>query len=333
MQYVNLGRSGLRVSRLALGCMNWGSKTFREFVLDEDEARAVIRKALDLGINYFDTSDFYGSGDSETILGRALKDMASRESVVIATKVYSATGPSVMERGLSRKHIRHAVDASLRRLQTDYIDLYQLHQQDATTPLEETMEALADLVRAGKVLYVGASNHFAWQLARAIHAADRNGWPRFINYQGFHNLLYREEERETMPLIASEGISATPWSPLARGFLAGNRTRESFGDTLRAKTDKRTHSWFYTDADFAIVDRVKEVAARIGVTPAQIAIAWLLHDPRVAAPIVGVSRPDQLEGNVAALSVKLTREDCAYMEEPYVPRKILGMGLSTEGAT
>ena len=324
MQYVNLGGSGLRVSRLALGCMNWGSKTFREFVLDEDEARAVVRKALDLGINYFDTSDFYGSGDSETILGKALKDMASREAVVIATKVYSATGPSVMERGLSRKHIRHAVDASLRRLQTDYIDIYQLHQQDATTPLEETMEAMADLVRAGKVLYVGASNHFAWQLARAIHAADRNGWPRFINYQGFHNLLYREEERETMPLLAAEGISATPWSPLARGFLAGNRTRESFGETLRAKTDKRTHSWFYTDADFAIVDRVKEVAARVGATPAQVAVAWLLHDPRVAAPIVGATKMAHLDAAIRALDVTLTQDEIAALEAPYRVHAVKG---------
>lgn len=324
MEYVNLGRTGLRVSRICLGCLGFGSPAWREWVLPEDEARPIIKRAIELGINFFDTADMYSDGVSEEILGRALRDFARREEVVIATKVYFPTGPGQNERGLSRKHIMHAVDASLRRLGTDYIDLYQIHRWDYNTPIEETLEALHDVVKAGKVRYIGASSMYAWQFCKALYVADLHGWTRFVSMQNHYNLIYREEEREMIPLCLEEGVAVLPWSPLARGFLAGTRTREGWGVTKRAKTDDLAHQFYYRDEDFTVLERVVELANRRGVTPAQIALAWLLHRPGVTAPIVGTTKLEHLEAAVQALEIELSSEECAYLEEPYRPHPVLG---------
>jgi aryl-alcohol dehydrogenase-like predicted oxidoreductase len=324
MEYVRLGTTGLKVSRICLGTMTYGSKKWREWVLEEEEGRPFIRRSLDLGINFFDTADMYSVGASEEILGRALKDFASRDRVVIATKVFNAMGDDPNQRGLSRKHIMHAIDDSLRRLRTDYVDLYQIHRFDYETPIEETIEALDDVVKTGKALYIGASSMHAWQFAKMLYKADEMGLTRFVTMQNHYNLIYREEEREMIPLCREEGIGVIPWSPLARGFLIGNRKKEDRGETIRAKTDEYAHSLYYDDSDFRVVDRVTEIARKRGVPNAQIALAWLLEQPGVTAPIVGASKMQHLDDAIAALSVKLDEAELKSLSEAYKPHRILG---------
>ena len=325
MHYVNLGSAGMKVSRLCLGTMTYGSKKWREWVLEEEESRPFIQRALELGVNFFDTADMYSVGVSEEILGRALKDFGpSRDRVVIATKLYNPMGDDPNQRGLSRKHIRHAIDDSLRRLGTDYVDLYQIHRFDYATPIEETLEALDDVVKAGKALYLGASSMFAWQFAQMLYTADALGLARFVTMQNHYNLVYREEEREMIPLCLEEGIGVIPWSPLARGFLAGNRRKEDFGETLRSKTDEYAQGLYYQPSDFAVVERVGEIARRRGVPNAQVALAWILQQPGVTSPIVGASKMNHLEDAVAALSVKLDDAELKALAEPYTPHRVLG---------
>lgn len=274
MEYVNLGKSGLKVSRLCLGMMTYGTPQWRDWVLDEEASRPFVRRALELGINFFDTADMYSQGVSEEVTGKLLKEFAKREAVVIATKVFfkhNEDDPN--SGGLSRKHIMEGIDASLRRLGTDYVDLYQIHRWDYTTPIEETMEALHDVVKAGKAHYIGASSMFAWQFAKAQHTATVNGWTRFVSMQNHMNAVYREEEREMVPLCIDQGVGMIPWSPLARGFLAGNRKAKEEGPTARAKSDEFAHNMYYEEGDFAVVDRVVEIAEQRGVKPAQIALA------------------------------------------------------------
>jgi aryl-alcohol dehydrogenase (NADP+) len=327
VEYINLGRTGLKVSRICLGAMTYGSPQWREWVLSEEASRPFIQRALELGINFFDTADVYSLGASEEVLGRALKDFARRDEVIIATKVYNPMGPGPNQRGLSRKHIMDSIDASLRRLGTDYVDLYQTHRWDNETPIEETLEALNDLVRMGKVRYLGASSMYAWQFAKALYLADRHGWTRFVAMQNHYNLVYREEEREMIPLCRAEGIGLIPWSPLARGFLAGNRQRGSQEHpTSRAKTDDFAHRLYYQETDFDVVDRVVELAQRHSVKPAQIALAWLLHQPGITSPIIGASKMSHLEEAVAALEIKLNPEERRFLEEPYQPHPVLGHG-------
>jgi 1-deoxyxylulose-5-phosphate synthase len=325
MDYVNLGSTGLKVSRLCLGAMTYGSKKWREWVLEEEESRPFIRRALELGINFFDTADMYSLGVSEEILGRALKEFGPpRDRVVIATKVFNAMGDDPNQKGLSRKHIMHAIDDSLRRLGTDYVDLYQIHRFDYHTPIEETLEALHDLVRMGKVLYIGASSMFAWQFAKMLYTADELGLTRFVSMQNHYNLIYREEEREMIPLCLEEGIGILPWSPLARGFLAGNRRSEDFGDTIRAKTDEYAQKLYYQPSDFAVVNRLTEIASKRGVANAQVALAWILAQPGVTSPIVGASKMQHLEDAVAASNLKLDKSELKSLAEPYQPHPILG---------
>lgn len=305
--------------------MTYGTSKWRPWVLDEPESIPFIQRAWEAGINFFDTADMYSDGASEIVLGNALRRLAiPREQVVVATKVFNPMGTSANERGLSRKHIRHAIDASLKRLQLDYVDLYQIHRLDPTTPFDEILEALDALVRAGKVLYIGASSMYAWQFAKMLHVSDRNGLARFATMQNHWNLVYREEEREMNPLCREEGVAIIPWSPLARGFLAGNRSRKEFGETSRAKTDDFAHELYYQDSDFTVVERVTEIAKRRGVPNAQIALAWLLHQPGLTAPIIGASKPHHLDDAVAALSLKLDADELKALEEPYRPHPILG---------
>jgi aryl-alcohol dehydrogenase (NADP+) len=324
MQFAHLGRSGLNVSRLCLGAMTYGSSQWRDWILDEDASRPFIQRALELGINFFDTADMYSHGASEEVLGRALRDFAKRDEVVIATKVFFPTGPGANDRGLSRKHVLSAIDASLRRLGVDYVDLYQIHRFDSETPIEETMEALDDVVRAGKARYIGASSMFAWQFATMQHVADAHGWTRFVSMQPHYNLIYREEEREMIPLCLAQGVGVIPWSPLARGFLAGNRTRDKGGQTVRSRSDDYAHRMYYADSDFDVVERVVELARRKEALPAQVALAWLLHRPGVTAPIIGASKPHHLDDAIAALSIELSAGDMEFLEEPYKPHAVLG---------
>jgi aryl-alcohol dehydrogenase-like predicted oxidoreductase len=333
LEYVNLGRTGLKVSRICLGTMTYGSKKWREWVLEEPESRPFIQRALEAGINFFDTADVYSLGASEEILGRALKDFGpGRDKLVIATKVFNPMGDDPNQRGLSRKHIHHAIDDSLRRLGTDYVDLYQIHRFDPHTPIEETMEALDDVVRAGKALYIGASSMYAWQFQKMLHASDTHGYARFVTMQNHYNLVYREEEREMIPLCKAEGIGLIPWSPLARGFLAGNRSRatndtqskKDQGETLRSKTDDFAHSLYYRDSDFTVVDRITEIANKRGVNNAQVALAWMLSKPEVSAPIIGASKMSHLEDALKALEIKLSPDEIKALEEPYEPHPILG---------
>jgi aryl-alcohol dehydrogenase (NADP+) len=325
MELVNLGRTGLKVSRICLGCMTYGTPQWRPWVLDEAASRPFFRQAWDAGINFFDTADMYSDGASEEVLGRALKELAiPRERVVVATKVFNPMGPTANEKGLSRKHIRHALDNSLRRLQLEYVDLYQIHRFDPTTPVEETLEALDAVVRAGKVLHIGASSMYAWQLAKMLHASDRLGLARFVTMQNHYNLVYREEEREVNPLCRDEGIGLIPWSPLARGFLTGGRRKGDFGDTSRAKTDDYAQKLYYTDADFTVADRVFEVAAARGVPPAQVALAWVLHQPGVTAPIIGASKSHHISDAMASLDLKLSEAELKSLADPYKPHPILG---------
>jgi 1-deoxyxylulose-5-phosphate synthase len=323
MQYVNLGRTGLRVSKLCLGTMTYGDPAWRSWVLTEEAGRPFIKRAIEAGINFFDTADMYSLGRSEEILGGAIRDFAGkRDDVVIATKVFFAMSDAPNDRGLSRKHIMAAIDGSLRRLGTEYIDLYQIHRWDRHTPIEETLEALHDVVKAGKARYIGASSMWSWQFAKTLHLAERHRWTRFVSMQNHYNLVYREEEREMLPLCCAEGIGVIPWSPLARGFLAGNRRRGDSGETARAKTDDIAQRLYYSDADFRIVDRVVELAEARGVKPAQIALAWLLHQPGVTAPIVGASKMDQLEQALAALDITLSEDERRTLEEPYEPHTV-----------
>ena len=324
MEYVRLGATGLTVSRLCLGAMTYGDPAWRPWILSEEQGRPFIKRALEHGITFFDTADMYSLGRSEEVLGRALRDFASRDNVVIATKVYYPMSDDPNDRGLSRKHVMSSIDASLRRLGTDYVDLYQIHRWDAATPIEETLRALDDIVRAGKARYIGASSMMSWQFAKALYLADARGWTRFVSMQNHYNLVYREEEREMMPLCREEGIGVLPWSPLARGFLAGNRKRGERSATAREQSDTFAHDLYYSDADYDVVDRVVEVAAAKGVAPAQIALAWLLRQPGVTAPIVGASKMEQLDQAVAAVGVRLTDEEAARLEEPYVPHAVLG---------
>ncbi|MDQ3350259.1 MAG: aldo/keto reductase [Acidobacteriota bacterium] len=319
MDYVTLGRTGLKVSNLCLGTMTYGDPGWRSWVLPEDAGRPFIRRALEYGINFFDTADMYSIGASEEILGRAVRDFARRDDVVLATKVFHPMSTDPNDRGLSRKHILSSIDGSLRRLGTDHVDLYQIHRWDPDTPIEETLLALHDVVRAGKARYIGASSMWAWQFATALHASDRNGWTRFVSMQNHYNLVYREEEREMLPLCRAEGIGVIPWSPLARGFLAGNRRTADKGDTERARTDDFAHRLYYADSDFRIVDQVVAVARARGVAPAQIALAWIVQQPGVTAPIVGASKMEQLDQAVAALDITLSAEELRRLEEPYEP--------------
>ncbi len=326
MDHTNLGRSGLKVSRICLGCMSYGDPDWREWVLPEKDARPFFERALDLGINFFDTADMYSQGRSEEVTGAALGDLARRDEVVIATKVYFPVGDGPNDKGLSRKHILSAIDASLRRLGTDYVDLYQIHRWDDETPIDETLEALHDVVRAGKARYVGASSMFAWQLAKSLYLADLKGWTRFVSMQNHYNLVYREEEREMVPLCREEGLGIIPWSPLARGLLAGNRTRGGEDKTTRAADDEYSKRMYAEDSDFDVVDRCVEVAGELGVSPPQVALAWLLRQPGVTAPIVGSTKIEHLEDAVAALDVELTDEQVKRLEEPYIPHPVLGHG-------
>jgi 1-deoxyxylulose-5-phosphate synthase len=324
MEYVRLGSTGLKVSRLCLGCMTYGSKKWRDWVLEEEESRPFFRRAVEAGINFFDTADMYSDGASEEVTGRALKDLVPRDRLVIATKVYNPMGDDPNQRGLARKHIHHSIDASLKRLGTDYVDLYQIHRFDYDTPIEETLRALEDVVRAGKALYIGASSMYAYQFARMLAASDAGGLARFVTMQNHYNLVYREEEREMLPLCREEGIGVIPWSPLARGFLAGNRRAQDFGETTRAKSDNYAHDMYYQPSDFAVVDRVSAIAQQHGVPNAQVALAWVRQQPGVTAPIIGASKMKHLDDALGALDVKLSAEELTALAEPYLPHKVLG---------
>jgi aryl-alcohol dehydrogenase-like predicted oxidoreductase len=330
MEYINLGKTGLKVSRICLGCMTYGAPATGElkagrqaWALNEEESQPFLRQALDLGINFFDTANVYSSGAGEEVLGRFLKANVRRESIVLATKVQGAMRDEPNGRGLSRKAIFYELDQSLKRLRTDYVDLYQIHRWDYETPIEETLEALHDVVKAGKVRYIGASSMYAWQFAKALYLADLHGWTRFVSMQNHYNLLYREEEREMIGFCQSEGIGVIPWSPLARGRLTRPWQSES---TKRSQTDKFGNSMYSRteEADHQVVDRLCQVAEQRGVPSAQLALAWLLSKPAVTAPIVGASKPHHLQDAVAALALPLTREEIAALEEPYTPHPVLG---------
>jgi len=327
MQYVRLGNSGLKVSRICLGMMSYGDPTWRAWVLPKEDAVPFVKRALELGINFFDTADVYSLGQSEQALGNALVELkVKRDEVVIATKVFSPTGNHPNGRGLSRKHIFDSIDQSLKNLRVDYVDLYQIHRWDNDTPVEETMEALNDLVRSGKVRYIGASSMWAWQFAKAQSVAEKHGWTKFVSMQNHYNLLYREEEREMNPLCKDQGVGLIPWSPLARGVLVGNRTRENFkGDTARGQADEFTVRLYEKtfSADLEIVERVAELAKKKNVSAASIALAWLLHKG-VSSPIIGATKQHHLDDAVAAVHVKLTDEEVTYLEQLYQPHSIAG---------
>jgi len=324
MEYVSLGNTGLRVSRICLGTMTYGKPNERwQWALNEAESRPFIKKALELGINFFDTADVYSFGASEDVVGSALKDFTRRDEVVIATKVFNAMSRDPNDQGLSRKHIMTSIDNSLRRLKTDHVDLYQIHRWDYKTPVEETLEALHDVVKAGKALYIGASSMYSWQFAKALFTSDLHGWTRFVSMQPHYNLLYREEEREMIPLCHDQKIAVIPWSPLARGLLTGNRSKER-NETLRARTDEFGKTLYSADNDFDIINHLAKVAAKRKLPEAQVALAWMLSKPYITAPIIGASKPGHLEDAVAALSVKLTPEDISLLEEPYRPHPVSG---------
>jgi aryl-alcohol dehydrogenase-like predicted oxidoreductase len=323
MEYVNLGKTGLKVSRICLGCMTYGSSKWRDWVLNEEESRPFFRRALEAGINFFDTANMYSDGVSEEVTGRALRDLAKREEVVIATKVFNPMRPDPNGRGLSRKAIMTEIDHSLRRLGTDYVDLYQIHRWDYGTPIAETMEALHDVVKAGKARYIGASSMFAWQFAQSLHVCEAHGWTKFVSMQNHYNLVYREEEREMNPLCRDQGIGLIPWSPLARGFLAGNRSQGG-GATSRAQSDQYAKDMYYQEDDFAVADRLTQVAQARGLPNMQVALAWILSKPGITAPIVGASKLPHLEDALSALTVKLSSEEIKQLEELYKPHPILG---------
>ena len=325
MQYVNLGKTGLKVSRLCLGMMSYGAKTWREWVLEEEEAKPFVRRAVEAGINFFDTADVYSTGESERITGTLLKDFGvRREDVIVATKVNGQMSDDINDRGLSRKHILDSIDKSLQRLQMDYVDLYQIHRWDYETPIEETLEALNDVVRAGKARYIGASSMFAWQFAKALHTSEKHGWTKFISMQNHYNLVYREEEREMIPLCIDQGIGLIPWSPLARGFFAGDRKRGGGGETVRSNTDPFGNSLYFREEDFTVAECVAEVARERGVSSSQVALAWVLSKEYVDSPIIGATKIDHLDQAIAALEIKLSEEEIKKLEEAYQPHPVLG---------
>ncbi len=325
MEYVKFGNTGMKVSRLCLGMMTYGSKKWREWVLDEEQAVPFVKKALEAGINFFDTADVYSFGASEQALGKSLKSLgAKRETVVVATKVFQVMSEDVNDRGLSRKHILDSIDKSLKRLQMDYVDLYQIHRWDYNTPIEETMEALHDVVKAGKARYIGASSMFAWQFTKAQYTAELHGWTRFVSMQDHYNLVYREEEREMIPCCIDQGVALIPWSPMARGFFAGNRKPGGGGETVRARSDPFADQLYFRPEDFQVADRVAEVATRRGVTGSQVALAWVLSKRYVTAPIIGSSKMEHLEQSIAALDIKLSDEEIQRLEELYQPHPVLG---------
>lgn len=324
MEYTRLGNTGMVVSKICLGMMTYGKVSERwPWVLDEEQSRPFIKRALDFGINFFDTANMYSVGASEEILGNAIKDFAKRDEVVIATKVFFPMTSAPNGGGLSRKHILSSIDASLKRLKMDYVDLYQIHRWDYNTPIEETMEALHDVVKAGKARYIGASSMFAWQFAKALYTSDLHGWTRFVSMQPHYNLLYREEEREMLPFCHDQKIGVIPWSPLARGLLTGNRTKERT-ETYRAQTDQYSKLLYKVEADFELVKRVEEVATEKGIPTAQVALAWMLSKPVITSPIVGASKMSHLEDAVAAVEVRLTEDEIQRLEELYVPHTVLG---------
>jgi 1-deoxyxylulose-5-phosphate synthase len=324
MRYVNLGATGLRVSRVCLGMMGFGNDSDRPWVIDENAAEPIVRAAVEGGVNFFDTADTYSNGASEVATGRLVGKYLGRDEAVIATKVFMPMTPGENGGGLSRKHVLSAIDASLRRLELDYVDLYQIHRWDPRVPIEETMEALHDVVRAGKARYIGASSMFAWQFAKAQHTAERGGWSRFVSMQNHYNLIYREEEREMIPQCLDQGVAVIPWSPLARGVLAGTRSRAGEKRTTRSETDSFTDYLYSQPTDFDVVDRVAEIAGERGVPSAQVALAWLLHRPGVTAPIVGATKLGHLEDSLAAEQLDLSDKEMERLEEPYVPHPVLG---------
>ena len=324
MDYVRLGSTGLKVSRLCLGTMTYGTPAWRPWVLDEAASRPFIKRALEHGINFFDTANMYSRGVSEQVVGRALKDFAKRDEVVIATKVFYPVDDE-QGQGLSRKQIMRAIDESLRRLGVDYVDLYQIHRLDEQTPIEETLEALNDVVKAGKARYIGASTMYAYQFVKMVYTQRANGWAQFVSMQNHYNLVYREEERDTIPFCIEEGIGVIPWSPLARGFLAGNRKRGEKSASLRDRHDDWGHTLYVADEDYDVVDRVVEVARQKGVKPIEVALAWILGKPGITAPIVSATKIEQLDQLVAGMSVTLSKEEVASLEEPYVPHKVIGI--------
>jgi aryl-alcohol dehydrogenase-like predicted oxidoreductase len=325
MQYVNLGKTGMKVSRLCLGMMSYGSKKWREWVLEEDEAKPFIQRALQAGINFFDTADVYSLGESERVTGKILRDLGvKRENVILATKVNGQMSDDINDRGLSRKHILDSIDKSLQRLQMEYVDLYQIHRWDYEVPIEETLEALNDVVRAGKARYIGASSMYAWQFAKALHTSETQGWAKFVSMQNHYNLVYREEEREMIPLCIHEGIGLIPWSPMARGFFAGNRKRGGGGETVRSNSDPFGNSLYFREEDFVVAERAAELAKERGVTGPQVALAWMLNKPHIQSPIIGATKMEHLDQAIAALDIKLSEDEVKRLEETYQPHPILG---------
>jgi len=331
MEFVNLGKTGLKVSRICLGCMTYGAPATGELMggrhawtLNEAESQPFLRQALETGINFFDTANVYSSGASEEVLGRFLKRNARRESVVVATKVHGVMRNEPNGRGLSRKAIFHELDESLRRLGTDYVDLHQIHRWDYETPIEETLEALHDAVKSGKVRYIGASSMYAWQFAKALYLADLHGWTRFVSMQNHYNLIYREEEREMIPCCIDQGVAMIPWSPMARGFFSGNHRKDDWGDTVRARTDDYAQSMYYRDEDLTVAARVQDVAKARRLSGSQVALAWVLSKPYVTAPIIGASRMDHLDQSLAALDVQLSADEIRRLEESYALHPVLG---------
>ena len=324
MDQTRLGNSGLHVSRVCLGMMSYGTGSDRPWVLDEEATEPFVRRALDGGITFFDTADVYSDGASEIATGRLLNRLVPRDEVVVATKVNGQMTPGPNGRGLSRRHVMSAIDASLARLEMDYVDLYQIHRWDPRTPIEETMEALHDVIKAGKARYIGASSMSAWQFVKAQYVADLHGWTRFVSMQNHLNLIYREEEREMLPYCRAEGVGVLPWSPLARGWLTGSRTRDGEQRTTRAESDHFAENMYGSPSGWEVIDRVVEVAGERGVPPAQIALAWLLHKPGVTAPIVGATKVEHLDDAIAAEQLSLSDEEIARLEEPYVPHPVLG---------
>ena len=324
MDYVRLGSTGLKVSRLCFGTMTYGTPVWRPWVLDEAASQPFYQKAFESGINFFDSADMYSRGVSEEVLGRAVKKFARREEVVIATKVFYPVTDHPNGGGLSRKHIMQAIDASLKRLGTDYVDLYQIHRLDPNTTMEETLEALSDVVKAGKALYLGASSMYAWQFAKMRYLQKANGWAPFVSMQNHYNLVYREEEREMIPFCMSEGVGIIPWSPLARGFLAGNRQRGKKDATLREQHDGYGHSLYYADADYDIAERVVAVAKKKGVLPVQVALSWVLNKPGITAPIISATKLEQFDQLLSGMSVTLSDAEVVELESHYVPHQIIG---------
>jgi aryl-alcohol dehydrogenase (NADP+) len=323
MDYTRLGNTGLKVSRLCLGCMTYGSSKWRSWVLDEEQSLPFFKAAIEKGINFFDTADVYSQGESERVTGKALKEYAKRHEIVLATKVNGPMGADPNNRGLSRKHILDSIDRSLHRLGMDYVDLYQIHRFDYETPIEETLEALNDVVRAGKARYIGASSMYAWQFAKMLSTSEKHGWTKFVSMQPQYNLVYREEEREMLPLCKDQGVGVIPWSPLARGFLAGGRASPGEGNTERARTDEFAPRLYYREPDFAVVDAVGEIAKARGVSNMQVALAWVLRNSTITAPIIGTSKAHHLDDAVGALSITLTDEEVKALEGPYKPKPVL----------